>query len=334
MTRKAAAGLCSGVAFWGLARHQAKPSTIQLIGLSWRQEASGHPGRRKEGTKREEKTDRWHLEDMVKRTAFILGCWPCMPVGSQGTVGAELPSTSKGCSQHAEKLGWHPREYFLHSMDRLLDYTTTWTFGPAITRRITLPCLVQGDRQQERGRARCTEGQEEGAEGRHFSSSTKGQQVWVRAPMSLRSWLPRRWLPSSGDSGQADGAQAEFEAISLHEARRGPSALSHLELGVVLAVFVDKVRYRHRNLSVGQRYPRAPLVVASSGWEASAGLGWVEDVDSGAAQMPALSHTPDCLGQAVTKSACPGWSSGLEGFASGGWRWRIQPRECFCRADL
>lgn len=36
----------------------------------------------------------------------------------------------------------------------------------------------------------------------------------------------------------------------------------------------------------------------------------------GAAQVTALSHTPDCLGQAARKSAYPGWSSGPEGFAS------------------
>ena len=86
--------------------------------------------------------------------------------GKPGHRGSRGAPTSKGCSQHAEKLGWHPRKYFFHSMDRLLDYTTTWTFGPAITRRITLPCLVQGGQTAgERAGPGCMEGQEEGAEG-------------------------------------------------------------------------------------------------------------------------------------------------------------------------
>lgn len=42
----------------------------------------------------------------------------------------------------------------------------------------------------------------------------------------------------------------------------------------------------------------------------------------GPAQVMALSHTPDCSGQAVMKSACPGWSSGPEGFAF--WLWEVE----------
>lgn len=39
---------------------------------------------------------------------------------------------------------------------------------------------------------------------------------------------------------QADGAQAEFEAIPLDEAGGGgPSALSHFQLGFLLAILVD-----------------------------------------------------------------------------------------------
>lgn len=37
------------------------------------------------------------------------------------------------------------------------------------------------------------------------------------------------------------------------------------------------------------------------------------------AQVAILSHILDCLGRAAMKSACPGWSSGPEGFASGLW---------------
>ena len=49
--------------------------------------------------------------------------------------------------------------------------------------------------------------------------------------------------------------------------------------------------------------------------------------------MTALSHTPDCLGQAVTKSACPGWSSGPEGFASW-WQEVEDPAEGMLLAGL
>lgn len=89
----------------------------------------------------------------------------------------------------------------------------------------------------------------------------------------------RGWAAVLRRLGQADGAQAEFEAISLHEARGGgPSALSHLELGVVLAVFVwIRSVATQKPLRWARVSPLCTTSVVASGWEASAGLGWVED---------------------------------------------------------
>lgn len=50
----------------------------------------------------------------------------------------------------------------------------------------------------------------------------KGQQVWVKA-FIVKAGSPclRRWAAVLPGLGQADGAQAEFEAISLNGARGG-----------------------------------------------------------------------------------------------------------------
>ena len=134
-------------------------------------------------------------------------------------------------------------------------------------------------------RARVHGGAEDRGKGRSAGADAallKGQQVWVRA-LIVNAGGPRlgRWAAVLQRLGQADGAQAEFEAISLHEARGGgPSALSRLELGVVLAVLVDEVRYRHGSLSIRQsvapvHHLRGGLWLGSIGW---AGLGGRQDL--------------------------------------------------------
>lgn len=183
------------------------------------------------------------MEDRQREQPSSCAAGPARPWEARAPWEQRCPNI-QGLQPACREAGMAPKGVLFHSMDRLLDYTTTWTCGPAITRRITLPCLVQGGQTAgERAEPGCTV--EERAEGGRSTALLKGQQVWVRA-LIFNTGGPRpwRWAAVLRRLGQADGAQAEFEAISLHEARGGgPSALSHLELGVVLAVFVDEIRY-------------------------------------------------------------------------------------------
>lgn len=68
----------------------------------------------------------------------------------------------------------------------------------------------------------------------------KGQQVWVKA-LIVKAGSPCLWSWAAALPGlsQADGAQAQFETISLHEAKgRGFPALSCLQLGFFLGILV------------------------------------------------------------------------------------------------
>lgn len=80
----------------------------------------------------------------------------------------------------------------------------------------------------------------------------KGEQVWVPAlVVKAGGPCPRRGAAGLQWLGQVDGA--ESEAIPLKEARGGgPSALSHLQLGLILAVLVNQVRHGRGNFSIGQ----------------------------------------------------------------------------------
>lgn len=71
---------------------------------------------------------------------------------------------------------------------------------------------------------------EEGAQQGRQETLLKGQQVWVKA-LIVKAGGPClwRWAALLPGLSQADGAQAEFEAISLNGARGGGfSALSCL----------------------------------------------------------------------------------------------------------
>lgn len=67
-------------------QHPSSTLTPPAAGGLWapREEKEGTRGARK----REEQAA---FGRQAKRTAFTLGCWPCTLVGSQGTLGAEVP---------------------------------------------------------------------------------------------------------------------------------------------------------------------------------------------------------------------------------------------------
>lgn len=277
----------------------------------------------------------------AKKFSLHPGLLATMPVGSQGTVGAELPQHPRAAASMQRSWdGTQKGVLFLHSMDRLLDYTTTWTFGPAITRRITLPCLVQGDRQQERGRARVHGGPGGGGRGRHSAALLQrtaglGEGPHCQHWRSARGWACR----PLGDLSQADGAQAEFEAISLHEAREGgPSALSHLELGVVWLSLWIRSGTDTETSPLGRVSPCAPPPWWPLAKEASAGLGWVEDETWGCSDASSVPYSR------LLRTGCDEISmswvvfQGPRGSLPGGWRWRISRGMLLagltCRVDV
>lgn len=82
----------------------------------------------------------------------------------------------------------------------------------------------------------------------------EGQQVWVKT-LIVKAGGPClwRWAVVLPGLGQADGAQAEFEAIPLNGSRGGGfSVLARFQLGFLLVALVYQVRHQQRHLPVRQ----------------------------------------------------------------------------------
>lgn len=110
------------------------------------------PREEKEGTKRARKREEQvAFGRQAKRTAFILGCWPCTPVGSQGTVGAEVPQHPRAAA--SMQRSWDGTQGSNFS----IPWTDSWTIQPLGPLALQSPgeslchALCKGDRQQERG---------------------------------------------------------------------------------------------------------------------------------------------------------------------------------------
>lgn len=108
--------------------------------------------REKEGTRRARKREEQAaFGRQAKRTAFILGCWPCTPVGSQGTVRAEEPQHPRAAA--SMQRSWDGTQGSTFS----IPWTDSWTIQPLGPLALQSPgeslchALCKGDRQQERG---------------------------------------------------------------------------------------------------------------------------------------------------------------------------------------
>lgn len=130
---------------------------------------------------------------------------------------------------------------------------TIWSYD-ASDREWALLCLPTRKMRARQSWAMCGRGQsEEDVQQGRQEILLKGQQVWVKA-LTVKAGSPclQRGAVVLPGLSQADGAQAELEAISLNGARGGGfPALSCLSLGFLLGVLVYQVRYQQGHLTIG-----------------------------------------------------------------------------------
>lgn len=151
------------------------------------------PREEKEGTRRARKREEQAaFGRQAKRTAFILCCWPCTPMGSQGTMGAEVPQHPRAAASMQRSWdGTQGSTFPFHGQTLgLYNHLDLWPCNHQ-ENHSAMPCARGTDSRRE-GRARVHGGGE--GRGRALNSSTQrtaglGEgphcQHWRSAPVEV-----------------------------------------------------------------------------------------------------------------------------------------------------